>query len=132
MGTPVREILMEYAGGMEDGYQLRGFLPGGGSTDFLTEQHLDVPMDYDSIGKAGSRMGTGTMIILDDKTCPVGFVKNLMEFFNSGNVPENLKEYTGIFGYFNVEKQQTVDPGFEDRFSLILNDNSFNLTYRLL
>ncbi len=40
-------------------------------------------MDYDTIGKAGSRMGTGTMIILDDKTCPVGFVKNLMEFFAS-------------------------------------------------
>ncbi|MBR9911136.1 MAG: NADH-quinone oxidoreductase subunit NuoF [Gammaproteobacteria bacterium] len=81
MGTPIREILMEYAGGMEDGYQLRGFLPGGGSTDFLTPEHLDLAMDYDTIGKAGSRMGTGTMIILDDKTCPVGFVTNLMEFF---------------------------------------------------
>lgn len=81
MGTPIREIIMEHAGGMEDGYQLRGFLPGGGSTDFLTEQHLDLAMDYDTIGKAGSRMGTGTMIILDDKTCPVGFVKNLVEFF---------------------------------------------------
>ena len=66
---------------MEDGYQLKGFLPGGGSTDFLVPEHLDLPMDYDSIGKAGSRMGTGTMIILDDKTCPVGFVKNLVDFF---------------------------------------------------
>jgi NADH-quinone oxidoreductase subunit F len=81
MGTPVRQILEEYAGGMEDGYQLRGFLPGGGSTDFLIPEHLDLAMDYDTIGKAGSRMGTGTMIILDDKTCPVGFVKNLVEFF---------------------------------------------------
>ncbi|MGK0500049.1 MAG: NADH-quinone oxidoreductase subunit F [Oceanicoccus sp.] len=81
IGTPIREIIMDYAGGMEDGYKIRGFLPGGGSTDFLTEQHLDLAMDYDSIGKAGSRMGTGTMIILDDKTCPVGFVKNLVEFF---------------------------------------------------
>jgi NADH-quinone oxidoreductase subunit F len=81
MGTPVREIIEDYAGGMEDGYQLRGFLPGGGSTDFLTTEHLDLAMDYDTIGKAGSRMGTGTMIILDDKTCPVGFVKNLVEFF---------------------------------------------------
>lgn len=81
MGTTVREILEEYAGGMEDGRQLRGFLPGGGSTDFLTTEHLDLAMDYDTIGKAGSRMGTGTMIILDDKTCPVGFVKNLIEFF---------------------------------------------------
>lgn len=81
MGTTVREIIEHHAGGMEDGYQLRGFLPGGGSTDFLTTEHLDLPMDYGSVGKAGSRMGTGTMIILDDKTCPVGFVKNLMEFF---------------------------------------------------
>ena len=81
MGTPVREIIEDYAGGMEDGYQLRGFLPGGGSTDFLTTEHLDLAMDYDTIAKAGSRMGTGTMIILDDKTCPVGFVKNLVEFF---------------------------------------------------
>jgi NADH-quinone oxidoreductase subunit F len=81
IGTPVREILENYAGGMEDGYALRGFLPGGGSTDFLVEEHLDLAMDYDTIGKAGSRMGTGTMIILDDKTCPVGFVKNLVAFF---------------------------------------------------
>jgi len=81
MGTPIREIIEGCAGGMEDGYQLRGFLPGGGSTDFLTTEHLDLAMDYDTIGKAGSRLGTGTMIILDDKTCPVGFVKNLVEFF---------------------------------------------------
>ena len=81
MGTPVREILEGKAGGMEEGYQLRGFLPGGGSTDFLVEEHLDLPMEYEAIAKAGSRMGTGTMIVLDDKTCPVGFVKNLVEFF---------------------------------------------------
>jgi NADH-quinone oxidoreductase subunit F len=81
MGTPVREIIEEYAGGMEDGYRLRGFLPGGGSTDFLVEEHLDLAMDYGTISKAGSRMGTGTMIILDDRTCPVAFVKNLTEFF---------------------------------------------------
>ncbi len=81
IGTPAREILEDHAGGMEAGYRLRGFLPGGGSTDFLVEEHLDLAMDYDTIGKAGSRMGTGTMIILDDKTCPVGFVKNLVGFF---------------------------------------------------
>lgn len=81
MGTPIRELIEEHAGGMEDGYQLRGFLPGGASTDFLVEEHLDLAMDYDVIGKAGSRLGTGTMIILDDKTCPVGMVRNLTEFF---------------------------------------------------
>ncbi len=81
MGTSAREILEDYAGGMCDGYQLKGFLPGGGSTNFLIEQHLDLHMDFNTIGQAGSRMGTGTMIILDDKTCPVGMVRNLEHFF---------------------------------------------------
>ncbi|MGV6807446.1 MAG: NADH-quinone oxidoreductase subunit NuoF, partial [bacterium] len=81
MGTPIREILEVHAGGMQEGYQLKGFLPGGGSTDFLTPEHLDLPMEYGAIGKAGSRMGTGTMIILDDKTCAVAMVKNLIDFF---------------------------------------------------
>lgn len=81
MGTPIRELIEEHAGGMRDGYKLRGFLPGGASTGFLTEEHLDLAMDYDVIDQAGSRLGTGTMIVLDDKTCPVGMVRNLMEFF---------------------------------------------------
>ena len=81
MGTPIREILENHAGGMRDGYNLRGFLPGGGSTDFLTTEHLDLAMDYDVIGKAGSRMGTGTMIVLDDRNCPIEMVRNLSRFF---------------------------------------------------
>jgi NADH-quinone oxidoreductase subunit F len=81
MGTPLREILEEHAGGMQDGARFRGVLPGGASTDFLVEDHLDVPMDYASVQKAGSRLGTGTVIVLDDRTCPVGMVRNLEEFF---------------------------------------------------
>lgn len=81
IGTTIREILEEHAGGMADGYKFRGLQPGGGSTDFLTEQHFDVKMDYGSVQAVGSRMGTGTMIILDDKTCPVGMVLNLEEFY---------------------------------------------------
>lgn len=81
MGTPIREILEEYAGGMRDGLRFRGVLPGGASTDFLVDEHLDVPMDYTSVQKAGSRLGTGTMIVLDDQTCPVGMTANLTHFF---------------------------------------------------
>ncbi len=81
LGTPVREVLEEHAGGMRDGYRFRGLLPGGASTDFLVEQHLDLPMDFTSIEKAGSRLGTATMIVLDDRTCPVGATLNLMRFF---------------------------------------------------
>lgn len=81
MGTTIREILEEYAGGMREGLKFRGLLPGGASTDFVVEEHLDTPMGYDTVMKVGSRMGTGTMIVLDDQTCPVGMVANLEQFF---------------------------------------------------
>jgi NADH-quinone oxidoreductase subunit F len=81
MGTTAREILEQHAGGMRDGLEFRGLLPGGASTDFLVAEHLDVPMDFDSVTKAGSRLGTGTMIVLDSGTCPVGMVHNLEKFF---------------------------------------------------
>ncbi len=81
LGTPLRELLEEHAGGMQDGVRFRGLLPGGASTDFLVDDHLDVAMDYASVEKIGSRLGTGTIIVLDDQTCPVGMVRNLEEFF---------------------------------------------------
>jgi NADH-quinone oxidoreductase subunit F len=81
LGITMGELLEEYAGGMLDGYRFRGALPGGVSTDFLTEKHLDVKMDFSTVASAGSRMGTGTMIILDDKTCPVAFIHNIEKFF---------------------------------------------------
>ena len=64
IGTTIREIIEEHAGGMQPGYQLKGILPGGASTDFLVDEHLDLPMDYGSIQAAGSRMCTGTMITI--------------------------------------------------------------------
>ena len=81
MGTTIREIIEVHAGGMLDGYQVRGILPGGASTDFLVTEHLDLRMDYGVIQGAGSRMGTGTMIIMDDSICPVGISRNLQHFF---------------------------------------------------
>jgi NADH-quinone oxidoreductase subunit F len=81
MGVTMRELIEEHAGGMQDGLKFKGALPGGASTDFLVAEHMDVKMDYPSVAAAGSRLGTGTLVVLDDKTCPVGFVKNLEHFF---------------------------------------------------
>lgn len=80
MGTTLGEIL-DHAGGMQEGLKFRGALPGGASTDFLVEDHLDVKLDFTHVQEAGSRLGTGTIIVLDDKTCPVGMVQNLEHFF---------------------------------------------------
>lgn len=81
MGITVRELLYEHAGGMQPGLNLKGFLPGGASTDFLTAEHLDLVMGYDEVSQAGSRLGTGGIIVLDDHNCPVGMVLNLLQFF---------------------------------------------------
>lgn len=81
LGTTMGEIIEEHAGGMRDGLRFRGLLPGGASTDFLVEKDFDTPMDYTQVQKVGSRLGTGTMVVLDDQTCPVGMVCNLEHFF---------------------------------------------------
>ena len=81
MGTTLREILEEHAGGMRDGFKFRGALPGGASTDFLVEEHMDVELDFNAVQEVGSRLGTGTIIVLDDQTCPVAMVHNLEHFF---------------------------------------------------
>ena len=81
MGVTLRELIYDHAGGMQDGTRFKGALPGGASTDFMVEEHLDVKMDFAGVEAAGSRLGTGTVVVLDDKTCPVGFVHNLQHFF---------------------------------------------------
>lgn len=81
LGVTMGEIINEHAGGMLDGYAFRGVLPGGASTDFLVEEHLDVKMDFSTVAAAGSRLGTGTMIVLDDRTCPVAFLQNVEKFY---------------------------------------------------
>jgi len=81
LGTPMREILEGHAGGMLDGYQARAVIPGGASTSFVAAADFDVAMDYRSMEAVGSRLGTGTMFVVDDKTCPVGVMANLMHFF---------------------------------------------------
>ncbi|MCX7047898.1 MAG: NADH-quinone oxidoreductase subunit NuoF [Candidatus Sumerlaeota bacterium] len=81
MGTTARELIEGYAGGMKEGYVLRGFIPGGVSTEFLLERHLDVKMDFTNLEKTDSRLGTGMIIVLDDRTCPIGLLSNVMNFF---------------------------------------------------
>lgn len=80
-GTTAREILEDYAGGMRDGLTLKAWQPGGAGTDFLTANHLDLPMDFESIGKAGSRMGTALAMAVDNDISMVSLTRNLEEFF---------------------------------------------------
>lgn len=80
IGTSGREVL-ERAGGMRDGRALKAWLPGGGSTGFLLPEHLDLTLDFDTIGKAGSRLGTGLLAVVTEDQSIVGLMRNLEAFF---------------------------------------------------
>lgn len=66
---------------MRDGLKFKAWQPGGAGTDFLTDQHLDLPMEFASIGKAGSRLGTALAMAVDHEINMVSLVRNLEEFF---------------------------------------------------
>jgi NADH-quinone oxidoreductase subunit F len=80
-GTPFNEILEEHAGGMKDGYECRAVLPGGASTPFLMPEYFDVAMDFTSVQKVGGSLGTGNIMVLDQRRCPIGMLRNLEHFF---------------------------------------------------
>ncbi len=82
MGTPFSELL-EMCGGMKDGYKLKAVIPGGSSSPVIPgEQMMDVTMDYDGISKAGSMLGSGAVIILDDQMCMVNALARLSHFYH--------------------------------------------------
>ncbi len=81
MGTPFKEVL-ELAGGIWKGRQLKAVIPGGASTAILpAEDAMAMNMDYDSIAKAGSFLGAGSIIIMDDQTDMVKVIENLSHFY---------------------------------------------------
>jgi NADH-quinone oxidoreductase subunit F len=81
MGTPMRELIEEHAGGMTPGYELVAVIPGGASSAFVMAKDLDVPLDFGSVEKVGSRLGTATLVVVDQTICPVALLANLELFF---------------------------------------------------
>ncbi len=80
LGITLRELL-DLAGGVRDGRELKFWTPGGSSTPILTAEHLDVPLDYEAVGVAGSMLGTKALQIFDETTCVVRAVLRWTEFY---------------------------------------------------
>ena len=81
LGVSLREIIEEHAGGMPEGSEYKACLPGGASTRYLPRQFYDIEMDFEAMHKVGHRLGTGAIMVFDQKTCLVAATWNLMEFF---------------------------------------------------
>ena len=81
LGTPFSELL-EMAGGVRNGHKLKAVIPGGSSVPVLpAEIIMETNMDYDSLSKAGSMLGAGSVIVMDDSTCMVGALARLSHFY---------------------------------------------------
>ncbi len=80
MGTTLREVIFEIGGGMRDGGEFKGVQIGGPSGGCLTEKDLDLPLDFDSLKKAGAMIGSGGLVVMDDKNCMVEVARFFMNF----------------------------------------------------
>lgn len=80
MGTTLREVIYEIGGGIKDGKKFKAVQTGGPSGGCLTEKHLDSPIDYDNLIAAGSMMGSGGMIVMDEDDCMVSIAKFYLDF----------------------------------------------------
>jgi len=80
MGTTLREVIFEIGGGIRNGKKFKAVQTGGPSGGCLTEKHLDLPIDFDNLIAAGSMMGSGGMIVMDEDDCMVSFAKFFLDF----------------------------------------------------
>ena len=80
MGTTLREIIFDIGGGIKDGKQFKAVQIGGPSGGCLTEEHLDMPLDFDSLKKLGAMIGSGGLVVMDEDTCMVEVARFFMNF----------------------------------------------------
>ncbi|MDQ6979153.1 MAG: NADH-quinone oxidoreductase subunit NuoF [Mariprofundaceae bacterium] len=81
MGTPLRVLVEQYCGGLQHGDVPKVIIPGGSSTPWLGAEHYDIPLAYDEVHKAGSMLGSGAVIILDETADPIALTRRLAHFY---------------------------------------------------
>jgi NADH-quinone oxidoreductase subunit F len=81
LGTTLRELVYDIGGGVPNGRQLKGVIPGGSSVPVLTPDQLDVPLDYTSVAEVGSQLGAAAVIVIDDRACMVQMALRSAQFY---------------------------------------------------
>jgi NADH-quinone oxidoreductase subunit F len=81
LGTPMRELIYDWAGGIAGGRELKAVIPGGSSVPALSPDQIDVPLDYDSLGAIGTFFGAASLIVVDDRCCMVQLALRSTKFY---------------------------------------------------
>ncbi len=82
LGTNLRDIIFNYAGGMKEGKKLKAVIPGGMSAPILKENEIDIPMDFDSLVSANSMLGSAAIIVIDKRTSMLDVLKSITKFYS--------------------------------------------------
>src|SRR3954447_15270347 len=130
MGTTMRELL-EMAGGIRPGHELKFWTPGGSSTPYFTAEHLDVPLDFDSVAAAGSMLGTTALMVFDEYDCVVRAAGKWCEFYAHESCGKCTPCREGTFWYVQIyERLERGDASEEDIETLLdLSDNIFGRSF---
>jgi NADH-quinone oxidoreductase subunit F len=120
LGITLRQLI-ELAGGMREGHELKFWTPGGSSTPLLTDAHLDVPLDFEAIGAAGSMLGTRALQIFDDSTCVVRAVLRWTEFYKHESCGKCTPCREGTWWLVQVLGRLEKGQGTEDDLDLLLD-----------
>jgi bidirectional [NiFe] hydrogenase diaphorase subunit len=107
MGIPLRQIIMEMGGGAPDGRQVKSVQTGGPSGGCIPADYLDTPVDYESLNKLGSIMGSGGMVVMDDSTNMVEIAKFYMEFCMEESCGKCIPCRAGTVQMFNLLEKIT-------------------------
>jgi NADH-quinone oxidoreductase subunit F len=81
LGMNMNKFIYEVAGGIPNGKKLKAVIPGGSSCPLMKAEECDIPMDYDSVAKAGSMLGSGGMVLMDEDACMVDMARRIMHFY---------------------------------------------------
>uniref|UniRef100_A0A7C3UZU7 NADH-quinone oxidoreductase subunit NuoF n=1 Tax=Desulfobacca acetoxidans TaxID=60893 RepID=A0A7C3UZU7_9BACT len=131
VGMTLRELINTFGGGLREGRTFKMCQTGGASAGLVTDAALDVPMDFGSLARAGGALGSGTMLVLDDSTCVVDFLKCVAEFFAHESCGQctPCREGTAWFRTyltgFTQGKGTKEDLAFLKRLAATMQDASF-------
>ena len=121
MGTPLREIIYEHAGGIIGGKKLKAVIPGGSSAPVLGPEHLDIPMDFDSLKNVGSMLGSGAIIVMSEDTCIVEAYTRLAKFYAHESCGQCTPCREGTAWLYKILKRIENGEGKKGDIDLILD-----------
>jgi NADH-quinone oxidoreductase subunit F len=128
LGTTLRQLL-DLAGGIRAGHRLKFWTPGGSSTPLFTDEHLDVPLDYESVAKAGSMLGTRSIQLFDETTCVVRVALRWIQFYQHESCGKCTPCREGSFWVVQILDQLERGQGSEADLDKLL-DICDNITGR--